>query len=232
MAGQGKKYRESMKQIKPDQKYKVKEALELLTTFKAAKFDETVELSIRLGVDPKHADQMVRGSAQLPHGTGKTLRVAVVAKGEKEAEAKEAGADVTGAEDLAAKIQGGWLEFDKLVATPDMMSVVGKLGQILGPRGLMPNPKTGTVTFDVGKVVKALKAGKVDFKVDKSGIVHTLIGKASFGAEKLSQNLSFLMESVVKAKPATAKGAYIRSITVSTTMGPGIKIDPSEFLRV
>ncbi|MFH1017604.1 MAG: 50S ribosomal protein L1 [Pseudomonadota bacterium] len=232
MAANGKRYRDSAKPLKRDQKYKVQEALALLSQFKKGKFDETVELSIRLGVDPKHADQMVRGSTQLPHGTGKTLRVAVVAKGEKDAEAKEAGADVVGAEDLVAKIQGGWLEFDKLVATPDVMNMVGKLGQILGPRGLMPNPKTGTVTFEVGKVIKALKAGKVDFKVDKSGIVHTLIGKASFGPEKLAQNLSSLMESVVKAKPATAKGAYIRSITVSTTMGPGIKIDPSEFLRV
>jgi large subunit ribosomal protein L1 len=232
MSEHGKRFKESEKQIKHEQKYKAQEALTILSGLKKAKFDETVELSIRLGVDPKHADQMVRGSAQLPHGTGKTLRVCVVAKGEKETEAKEAGADEVGAEDIVEKIKGGWLEFDKLVVTPDMMSVVGKLGQILGPRGLMPNPKTGTVTFDVGKVVKALKAGKVDYKVDKSGIVHTLIGKASFGPEKLKENMAHLMDSVVKAKPATAKGIYIRSITVSTTMGPGIMIDPSEFLRV
>jgi large subunit ribosomal protein L1 len=229
MATAGKRYRESQKAFEPVKKYRVEEAVQALANFKKAKFDETVELSVRLGVDPKHADQMVRGSAALPHGTGKTVRIAVIAKGEKDAEAKEAGADVTGAEDLVAKIQGGWFEFDRLIATPDMMSLVGKLGQLLGPRGLMPNPKTGTVTFDVGKAVKALNAGKVDFKVDKTGIVHTTLGKASFGPEKIRENLMTLMEAVVKAKPATSKGTYLKSVTLSTTMGPGVKVDPASF---
>jgi large subunit ribosomal protein L1 len=231
MAQAGKRYKEAASKIERMKKYGVEDATKLLASLNKAKFDETVELAVRLGVDPKHADQMVRGATQLPHGTGKDLKVAVIAKGEKEREAKDAGADFVGADDLAQKIQGGWFEFDRLVATPDMMGVVGKLGQILGPRGLMPNPKSGTVTFEVGKAVKALKAGKVDFKVDKTGIVHTILGKSSFGAEKLKDNLVSLMDAIVKAKPSTSKGVYLRSITISTTMGPGIKLDPGAFVN-
>lgn len=191
-----------------------------------AKFDETFDIAMKLGVDPRHADQMIRSSVVLPHGTGKVTRVLVFAKGAKEAEALEAGADYVGADDLVAKIQGGWLEFDKTVATPDMMGTVGKIGRILGPRNLMPNAKLGTVTFDVANVVKDIKGGKVDFKVDKAGIIHAGLGKVSFGETKLRENILTLVEKIIHLKPSTSKGIYLRSVTVSTTMGPGVKIDP------
>src|SRR6266704_2898187 len=205
--------------------YSVEEAMDIVKKAPAAKFDETVDLSIRLGVDPKHADQMVRGAIVLPHGIGKTVRVAVFAKGEKEREAREAGADVVGAEDLVEKVQGGWMEFDTAIATPDLMGQVGRLGKVLGPRGLMPNPKLGTVTFDVARAVREIKAGKVEFRVDKAGNVHVPIGKKSFAQENLVANAMTLLEAIVKAKPAASKGVYLRSITLSTTMGPGIHVD-------
>jgi large subunit ribosomal protein L1 len=205
--------------------YPVEEALEVLKKLPGAKFDETVDLSLRLGVDPKHADQMVRGAIVLPHGIGKAVRVAVFAKGEKDREAREAGADIVGAEDLVERIQGGWLEFDSTVATPDLMGQVGRLGKVLGPRGLMPNPKLGTVTFDVGRAVREVKAGKVEFRVDKAGNVHVPIGKRSFSQEHLAANALALLEAIVRAKPAASKGNYLRSITLSSTMGPGIKVD-------
>jgi large subunit ribosomal protein L1 len=193
-----------------------------------AKFDESVDVAVKLGVDPRHADQMVRGTCVLPHGTGRTVRVLVFAKGEKEREAKEAGADYVGGEDVAKQIQEGWLDFDKAVATPDMMGVVGKLGKILGPRGMMPNPKVGTVTFDVAKAVSELKGGKVEFRVEKAGIVHVPVGKVSFGTEKLAENIKALMESIIRLKPASAKGVYLKGVSLTTTMGPGIKVDPQE----
>jgi len=205
--------------------YPVEEALEIVKKLPAAKFDESVDMSLRLGVDPKHADQMVRGAIVLPHGIGKVVRVAVFAKGEKEREAREAGADVVGAEDLVERIQGGWMDFDSTVATPDLMGQVGKLGKVLGPRGLMPNPKLGTVTFDVGRAVREVKAGKVEFRVDKAGNVHVPVGKKSFAADQLVANALALLEAIVRAKPSASKGQYLRSITVSTTMGPGIQVD-------
>ena len=205
--------------------YPVEEALEIVKKLPAAKFDESVDMSLRLGVDPKHADQMVRGAIVLPHGIGKTVRVAVFAKGEKEREAREAGADVVGAEDLVERIQGGWMEFDSTVATPDLMGQVGKLGKVLGPRGLMPNPKLGTVTFDVGRAVREVKAGKVEFRVDKAGNVHVPVGKKSFPVDQLAANALALLEAIVRAKPSASKGQYLRSITVSSTMGPGIQVD-------
>ncbi len=205
--------------------YTVAEAMEIVKQAPAAKFDESVDLSLRLGVDPKHADQMVRGAIVLPHGIGKAVRVAVFAKGDKEREAREAGADVVGAEDLVEKIQGGFMDFDSTIATPDLMGQVGRLGKVLGPRGLMPNPKLGTVTFDVGRAVREAKAGKVEFRVDKAGNVHTPIGKHSFSAEQLAANGMALIEAIVRAKPAAAKGTYLRSLTVSTTMGPGVPVD-------
>jgi len=205
--------------------YPVEEALEIVKKLPAAKFDESVDMSLRLGADPKHADQMVRGAIVLPHGIGKTVRVAVFAKGEKEREAREAGADVVGAEDLVERIQGGWMEFDSTVATPDLMGQVGKLGKVLGPRGLMPNPKLGTVTFDVGRAVREVKAGKVEFRVDKAGNVHVPVGKKSFAADQLVANALALLEAIVRAKPSASKGQYLRSITVSSTMGPGIQVD-------
>jgi large subunit ribosomal protein L1 len=192
-----------------------------------AKFDETVELALRLGVDPRHADQMVRGSVALPNGLGKTVRVVVFAKGEKEKEAQDAGADTVGAEDLIDKIQKGWMEFDKAIATPDVMGMVSKLGKILGPRGLMPNPKVGTVTFDIAKTVKEMKAGRVEFRVDKAGNLHVPVGKISFGKEKLLENLNSLLDAVIRLKPPTSKGTYVKGMAISTTMSPGIKIDPS-----
>ena len=222
----GKKYTEARKSIEPGKRYPLREAVELMVGTGKAKFDETVDAAIRLGVDPKHADQMVRGSVALPHGLGKTVRVLVFAKGEKEKEATDAGADFAGSDDLVEKIKGGWLDFDRVVATPDMMGTVGKLGKVLGPRGLMPNPKVGTVTFDVGKVVKELKAGKVEFRVEKAGIVHTPVGKVSFGLDKLLDNVTALLETIVKLKPASSKGTYLKSISLSTTMGPGVKVDP------
>ena len=203
----------------------VEEAMEVLGQLPRAKFDETVDLSLRLGVDPKHADQMVRGAVVLPHGIGKAVRVAVFAKGEKEREAREAGADVVGAEDLVERVQGGWLEFDSAIATPDLMGQVGRLGKVLGPRGLMPNPKLGTVTFDIGRAVREAKAGKVEFRVDKAGNVHVPVGKRSFSKDQISANALALLEAIVRAKPAAAKGQYLRSITVSSTMSKGIKVD-------
>jgi large subunit ribosomal protein L1 len=208
-----------------EKSYAVEDALGLVKKFPGAKFDETVDMSLRLGVDPKHADQMVRGAIVLPHGIGKAVRVAVFAKGEKEREARDAGADVVGAEDLVERIQGGWMEFDSTIATPDLMGQVGRLGKVLGPRGLMPNPKLGTVTFDVGRAVREAKAGKVEFRVDKAGNVHVPVGKKSFALEQLAQNAMALLEAIVRAKPSASKGQYLRSITLSSTMGPGVHVD-------
>src|SRR5512147_2466808 len=210
-----------------EKSYPVEDALGLVKKFPDAKFDETVDMSLRLGVDPKHADQMVRGAVVLPHGIGKTVRVAVFAKGDKEREAREAGADVVGAEDLVERVQGGWTEFDTAVATPDLMGQVGRLGKVLGPRGLMPNPKLGTVTFDVGKAVREVKAGKVEFRVDKAGNVHVPIGKRSFPQEQLAANALALLEAIVRAKPAASKGKYVKKLSISSTMGPGLRVDPS-----
>ena len=223
----GKKYNAAAAKVNRDKKYTVEEAFVLLPQLKiSAKFDETVDLAIRLGVDPKHADQMVRGAVNLPHGTGKTTRVIVFAKGDKAKEAQEAGADLVGSDDLVDKIQKeNWLDFDSAVATPDLMGLVGKLGRVLGPRGLMPNPKVGTVTFDVGKAVKELKGGRVEFKAEKAGVVHAQIGKISFGTDKLRENAWALFELINKLKPSTAKGSYMRSIAVSTTHSPSVKID-------
>lgn len=226
MSKKGKSFLEAEKKIEAEKKYVLREALELVVNTSRVKFDETVDAAIRLGVNPRHADQMVRGSVVLPNGLGKSVKVLVFAKGDKEKEALDAGADIVGSDDIIEKIKGGWLEFDRVVATPDMMGSVGKLGKILGPRGLMPNPKVGTVTFDVGRVVNELKAGKIEFRVEKAGIIHSPIGKVSFGADKLSENILTLMETIMKLKPASSKGNYLRSISLSTTMGPGIKVDP------
>ncbi|MCL2777920.1 MAG: 50S ribosomal protein L1 [Polyangiaceae bacterium] len=211
-------------------KYTVEEACALVKKVKFGKFDETVDLAVRLGVNPKHADQMVRGALVLPHGTGQAVRVLVFAKGEKEREARDAGADFAGSDDMVAKVSEGFMDFDRVIATPDMMGAVGKLGRVLGPRGLMPNPKVGTVTFDIGNAVREAKGGKIEYRVEKAGIVHARIGKASFTESALSDNAKALVQALVRAKPSTAKGAYIRSITVSSTMGPGIKIDPAQFV--
>jgi len=216
-----------MEKVDRAKRYTLNEACVLLKEAGFAKFDESVDLAVRLGVNPKHAEQMVRGAIVLPHGTGKTKRVLVFAKGEKASEAEAAGADIVGSDELTAKVQEGFLDFDTVIATPDMMGQVGKLGKILGPRGLMPNPKVGTVTMEVGKAVKEAKGGKIAFRVEKAGIVHALVGKRSFESNKLADNIRSLVEALVKAKPSTAKGTYLRSIVVSTTMGPGIKIDPS-----
>ena len=205
--------------------YDLHGATELVKQLAFAKFDETVELSLRLGVDPKRADQMVRGTTVLPHGTGKKVRIVVFAKGEKEQEAKEAGADIVGAEDLLEKVKGGWLEFDSAIATPDLMGAVGKLGKVLGPRGLMPNPKTGTVTFEVAKAIQEIRKGRVEYKVDKAGNVHVPIGKVSFGSEKIKENAQAVLDSIIKAKPASSKGRYLKGATMSSTMGPGIPLD-------
>ena len=221
----GKKYVEATKLIDANKRYSVEEACALVGKTGKKKFDETVDLSIKLGVDPKHADQMVRGAVVLPHGIGKVVRVAVFAKGDKAKEAEAAGADIVGAEELAAKVAEGWLEFDKAIATPDMMGVVGRLGKVLGPRGLMPNPKVGTVTSDVARAVRETKAGKVEFRAEKAGIVHAPVGKASFDAKKLQDNVSALLEVIMKAKPSSAKGVYLKGVSISTTMGPGIKLD-------
>ncbi len=220
-----KRYDAARSKIEAEKPYSIEEALAVLKDMPAAKFDESVDLSFRLGVDPKHADQMVRGAVVLPHGIGKTVRVAVFAKGEKEREAREAGADVVGAEDLVERVQGGWMEFDTAIATPDLMGQVGRLGKVLGPRGLMPNPKLGTVTFDVGRAVREAKAGKVEFRVDKAGNIHAPAGKRSFPLENLAANANAVIEAVMRAKPAAAKGTYLRSLTVSTTMGPGVPVD-------
>ena len=211
-------------------KYSTLDACTLVKKAKFAKFDETVDLAVRLGVNPKHADQMVRGALVLPHGTGQSIRVLVFAKGDKEREAKEAGADFTGSDDMVAKVNEGFMDFDRVIATPDMMGAVGKLGRVLGPRGLMPNPKVGTVTFDVGNAVKEAKGGKIEYRVEKAGIVHARIGKTSFAENALAANASALIEQLVRQKPSTAKGIYLRSISVSSTMGPGVKIDPAEFV--
>lgn len=220
-----KRYVASMAKIDKRKLYELEEAIKTMKEAATAKFDESVEVAVRLGVDPRKADQMVRGTVVLPHGTGKTVRVLVIAKGEKDKEAKEAGADFTGAEDLIEKITGGWLDFDVMIATPDTMGQVGKLGRVLGPRGLMPNPKTGTVTFEVGKAVKDAKAGKIDFRVDKNGIIHALVGKRSFSVDQLKENIRAFMDVVNRLKPTSAKGIYIKSLTLSSTMGPGVRLD-------
>jgi large subunit ribosomal protein L1 len=220
-----KRYDAAAAKIAPDKPYSLDEAIGVLKAMPAAKFDESVDLSFRLGVDPKHADQMVRGAVVLPHGIGKTVRVAVFAKGEKEREAREAGADTIGAEDLVEKVQGGWMDFDTAIATPDLMGQVGRLGKVLGPRGLMPNPKLGTVTFDISRAVREAKAGKVEFRVDKAGNIHTPVGKRSFNEQQLRDNAMALIEAIVRAKPPAAKGNYLRSLTVSSTMSPGVPID-------
>jgi len=224
---QGKKYKLAREKVDANKHYEIEEALKLLKDISFSRFDESVDLAVRLGVNPRHADQMVRGTVLLPHGTGKETRVLVFAKGEKEKEATSAGADFVGAEDMVEKISKGWLEFDKAIATPDMMGMVGKIGKILGPRGLMPNPKTGTVTFNISEAVADLKKGKIEFKVDKAGIVHVATGKASFAVEKLTENIVSLIDTLIKLKPSTSKGVYLKSIVLSTTMGPGIKINPS-----
>jgi large subunit ribosomal protein L1 len=227
MAKLAKKYAAAREKVDREKRYMMEEAMELLPQIVYAKFDETVELALRLGVDPRHADQMVRGSVVLPNGLGKKVTVLVFAKGQKEKEAEEAGADFVGAEDLIEKIQKGWTDFDKTIATPDMMGQVSKLGKILGPRGLMPNPKVGTVTFEVGKTVKEMKAGRVEFRVDKAGNLHMPVGKISFGKEKLLENVNALIDAVIRLKPSSSKGTYVKGIAVSTTMSPGIKIDPA-----
>ena len=231
MAKMGKNYIESAKLVDKNALYTPAESMDLAIKTSKAKFDETIEVHVRLGVDPRHADQQVRGAVVLPHGTGKTVKVLVFAKGDKAKEAEAAGADFVGAEELVDKIQKeNWFDFDVVVATPDMMGVVGRLGRVLGPKGLMPNPKSGTVTFDVAKALSDIKAGKVEYRVDKTAIVHVGIGKKSFGAEKLQDNFHTLMEAIVKAKPAAAKGQYIKSVTVASTMGPGVKVNPTKVL--
>lgn len=232
MATRGKKYRNALQLVDRNRRYSVDEAVGKVLETKVAKFDESVDIALKLGVDPKQADQMVRGSVSLPNGTGKTVRVLVFVKGEKEKEALDAGADYVGSDDLIEKIAGGWLDFDRTVATPDMMKNLGKVARILGTRGLMPNPKLGTVTLDVAKAVKEIKAGKVDFKVDKNGILHCGLGKSSFGAEKLKENFMAFIERIVKMKPSSSKGTYMRTATLSTTMGPGVKLDTLELAKL
>jgi large subunit ribosomal protein L1 len=229
MKKHGKKFRGAEKLVEKDRRYSPEEACAVVKKTATAKFDETVEVAVKLGVDPRHADQMIRGAVVLPAGTGKTQRVAVFARGEKQIQAKEAGADVVGAEDLVERVQGGFMDFDVVIASPDMMALVGRLGRVLGPRGLMPNPKTGTVTPDVAKAVSDAKGGKIEYRTEKAGIVHAPIGKASFTPEQLHQNLTTVVEALVRAKPASAKGIYMQSITVSCTMGPGVKVDTSIF---
>jgi large subunit ribosomal protein L1 len=228
MPAKSKKKVEARQKVDRTKKYSLEEGVQTTLDGAYAKFDESVDLAVKLGVDPRHADQMVRGTCVLPHGTGKSVRVIAFAKGEKEKEARDAGADEVGGGDLAKKIQEGWLDFDKAVATPDMMAVVGKLGKILGPRGMMPNPKVGTVTFDIGKAVEELKGGKVEFRVEKAGIVHVPVGKVSFGPEKLAENIRAVVDSIVRLKPSASKGVYLRGIAISTTMGPGLKLDPQQ----
>jgi len=232
MLRRGKRILAAKAKVEPNKRYTLKEASEMVVAMAGVKFDETVDAAVRLGINPAHADQMVRGSVVLPNGLGKTVRVLVFAKGDKEKEALEAGADLVGSDDIIEKIKGGWLEFDRVIATPDMMGSVGKIAKILGPRGLMPNPKVGTVTFEVANAVKELKAGKVEFRVEKAGIVHSPVGKVSFGAEKLSENVSALLETIIKLKPASSKGIYIKSIALSSTMGVGVRIDPLEIKNV
>jgi large subunit ribosomal protein L1 len=231
MPRRGKKYRKVLEKVDRLQRYGLEEALELLPETTYAKFDESVDLAVRLGVNPRHADQMVRGAVVLPHGTGKTTRVVVFAKGDKANEAEEAGADYVGAEDLVEKIQKeSWLDFDKAISTPDMMGLVGRLGRVLGPRGMMPNPKVGTVTTDVAKAVEEMKAGRVEFRVEKAGIVHAPVGRMSFGSDKLRANVLTLVDLLLKLKPSSAKGTYVKAMTLSSTMGPGIKLDTSQVL--
>jgi large subunit ribosomal protein L1 len=226
MLKRGKRITAAKTKVETTKRYTLKEATEMIASMPVAKFDETVDAAVRLGVNPAHADQMVRGSVVLPNGLGKTVRVLVFAKGDKEKEALEAGADLVGNDEIIEKIKGGWLEFDRVIATPDMMGSVGKIAKILGPRGLMPNPKVGTVTFEIANAVKELKAGKVEFRVEKAGIVHSPVGKMSFGAEKLCENINALLETIIKLKPASSKGTYIKSISISSTMGAGVKVDP------
>lgn len=229
MGRKGKRYEEVIAKVDRNEYYDASEAIKLAVDTASAKFDETIEVHVRLGVDSRHADQQVRGAIVLPHGTGKTKKVLVFAKGEKAKEAEEAGADFVGAEDLVQKIQGeNWFDFDIVVATPDMMGVVGRLGRVLGPKGLMPNPKSGTVTFDVTKAVEEIKAGKVEYRLDKSNIIHVPVGKASFGAEKVFDNFKVLMDAIIKARPSATKGQYMKSITVAASMGPGVKINPAK----
>ena len=228
MARHGKNFKQAVEKLE-SHPYSLSEAVGLAKESAFAKFDETMEMAMRLGVDPRHADQMVRGTVALPHGTGKSVRVLVFAGGEKVKEAEDAGADHVGGEEMAKKVKDGWLDFDAVVATPDMMKIVGGLGRVLGPRGLMPNPKTGTVTFDVGQAVEQIKAGKIEFRVDKAGIVHAPFGKASFTAEQLQENAEALIGAVLKARPASAKGKYVKSVSVSSTMGPGIRVDEGAF---
>jgi large subunit ribosomal protein L1 len=230
MATRGKKYKEAIKLVDRQKRYdNIQEAMEIVKSMTSTKFDASVDVAVRLGVDPRHADQMVRGAVVLPHGIGKTVRVVVFASGEKEKEAREAGADFVGADDLVQKIADGWLDFDKAIATPDMMGKVGRLGRVLGPRGLMPNPKVGTVTTDVARAIKETKAGRVEFRVERAGIIHAPIGRASFDADKLAENFNALMEILLKLKPATTKGTYVKSVTISSTMSPGVKIDRTLF---
>ncbi len=223
-----KRYKSDSEKVDPQKKVSLADALSVIESFGKTKFDETVDVALRLGIDPKQTDQMVRGAVTLPHGLGKKVRVLVFAKGDKAKEAEEAGADTVGAEELAEKIGGGWLDFDKVIATPDMMGVVGKLGKVLGPRGLMPNPKLGTVTMDVAKAVSEQKAGKVQFRIDKGAIIHAPVGKRSFGADKLQDNITALIDAIKKARPASAKGTYIKSMTISATMSPGVRVDVSQ----
>lgn len=225
----GKKYKAAAAQVEAGKLYQVQEAVELVKKVAYAKFDETVELDMHLGVDPRKADQMVRGTVVLPHGLGKSKRVVVIANADKMNEAREAGADEIGGDDIVERIKGGWIDFDAVISTPDMMRSVGQLGKILGPRGLMPNPKTGTVTFDVSKAVREIKAGKVEFRVDKTGVIHAPVGKVSFDVERLAENAKALIDAVMRAKPSTAKGKYVRSAALSSTMGPGIKLDAATF---
>lgn len=229
MRKRGRKHAEAANKVDRSRRYPLDEACSLVKAASFAKFDESVDIAVKLGVNPKHADQMVRGALVLPHGVGKSVRVLVFARGEKVQEAEQAGADFVGGEDMVAKVSGGWLDFDTVVATPDMMGQVGKLGRVLGPRGLMPNPKVGTVTFDVGKAVREAKAGKVEFRVEKAGIVHVPVGKCSFDAARLQDNIRALVGALLKAKPSTAKGQYLRSVTLSSTMGPGVSVDPAIF---
>ncbi|OGL48993.1 MAG: 50S ribosomal protein L1 [Candidatus Schekmanbacteria bacterium RIFCSPHIGHO2_02_FULL_38_11] len=232
MARAGKRYKSILETVDREKIYDIEKAFELARASAKAKFDESIDIAVNLGVDPKHADQMIRGTVVLPNGIGKKVRVLAIAKGEKEREAKEAGADFIGGEDIIKKIQDGWLDFDRVVATPDMMSSVGKLGKILGPRGLMPNPKTGTISFDIGRTVKEIKSGKIEFKVEKAGIVHCSVGKASFDVAKLVENFRAFINAVIRLKPASSKGKYIKKITVSSTMGVGVKIDTGQVMNI
>jgi large subunit ribosomal protein L1 len=231
MSKKGKNIVNASAKVDKEKKYSLDEAVDLVLNAKFGKFDESVDVAVRLGVDPRQADQMVRGSVVLPHGTGKKIRIIAFAQGEKEKEAKEAGAELVGAEELVEKIKGGWLDFDKAVATPDMMRVVGKVAKILGPRGMMPNPKTGTVTNDIAAAIKDIQAGKVDFRVEKAGIVHSMVGKVSFGAEKIKENLLTFFEKIIKMKPASSKGTYLKSVSISTTQGTGVKIDGTQLTK-